>query len=36
MREPIWIYIGKLESIESIFIYANTIDMVWHLGIVKK
>jgi hypothetical protein len=31
-----WISLGKLNEIENIIVYANTVDMVWHIGIIKK
>jgi hypothetical protein len=31
-----WINLGKLSSIESIFVYANTEDMIWRIGVMYK
>jgi hypothetical protein len=31
-----WICIGKLKGIDTVIFYANTEDMIWHIGVVKK
>lgn len=31
-----WINFGKLSEIEVIVKYADTIDMIWHIGIIKS
>lgn len=32
----VWINVGKIVDVDSIFVYANTIDMMWRLAIVKR
>jgi hypothetical protein len=31
-----WINLGKFDEIEDVILYANTVDMVWHIGVIKK
>lgn len=31
-----WINLGKLTKIDSIFVYANTVDMIWCVAVILK